>query len=160
MKLFLLLICLLGTLPLWAQISEHSISFDPEKDPIAIRSDSSIQLVVSEFILAKSLQARMGKAYLVQKIYQITTPDGMSTLIFEGINLNKNRQKFNLGIPLNTSTFGRFYYASNQALVCSAPGCNNCSILNGNCVGCCSSATGSALAVPSPLAKVQTSLDE
>ncbi len=134
--------------------------FDPEHDPVAVRSDTTLQLLVSEYLLAKSVKARLGQSCQVLKIYKNQPSAIGETLVFEGIYGSKNRQRFTLSIPLMPDTSGRFYYASAQAIVCSAPGCNNCSILNGNCVGCCSSANGGAVSLPSPLLKVQTNIDE
>ena len=164
MKQIFLLLFLLTGLCLNAQNPGTELApchfFDPERDPLALRSDSVLLLLVSEYVLAKSVKARLGQDCQVLKISKNCLPEGQNFLLFEGLFLAKNRQEFRLSIPLVPDTQGRFYYASSQALVCSAPGCNNCSIMNGKCVGCCSSVSGSAIAIPNPLLKVTTTIDE
>jgi len=163
MKYFLLLLSIVTSQQLNAQINSGSHPqtnlFDPERDPVALRNDTTIQLLVSEYVLSKSVEARLGQGCQVLKTYKNRTASGAQTLVFEGVYRAKNNQKFRMEIPLKPDAQTRFYYASTQALVCSSPGCNNCSILNGNCVGCCSEA-GGAVSLPSPLAKIQTSIKE
>ncbi len=130
--------------------------FDPEQDPIALRSDSSFLLLVSEYTLVKSVQTRLGQGCQVLQIMKTHSAETGESLVMEGIYLQKKRQPFVLYIPLQPDAQGRLYYASTQALICSSPGCNNCSILNGHCVGCCSNEQGAAVGLPSPLIKVQT----
>ncbi|MBK6995682.1 MAG: hypothetical protein IPH31_12415 [Lewinellaceae bacterium] len=160
MKHALLLLSMLFSVYLTAQVNNNSAFFDPQHDPVALRSDTSIQLLVSEYVLSKSVEARLGHGCQVVKTYKNRTASGAQTLVFEGIYQAKSNQKFCLEIPLKPDAQARFYFASRQALVCSSPGCNNCSILNGNCVGCCSEAGGGAVSLPSPLAKIQTSIKE
>ncbi len=145
---------------LTAQVNNNSAFFDPQHDPVALRSDTSIQLLVSEYVLFKSVETRLGQGCQVLNTYKDRTASGAQSLVFEGIYQAKSNQKFCLEIPLKPDAQARFYFASTQALVCSSPGCNNCSILNGNCVGCCSEAGGGAVSLPSPLAKIQTSIKE
>lgn len=160
MKHTLFLLCLLASLSLQAQVNNDVYFFDPAKDPVALRSDTTLQLLVSEYVLAKSVKARLGDGCTVSKSYKSQTKDGAEMLVFEGVYQAKGLQRFTLGIPLLPDASGRFYHASAQALICSSPGCNNCSILQGNCVGCCSEATSSSLSFPAPLSKVQTNLEE
>jgi hypothetical protein len=164
MKHILLLLLIFTCLQLSAQINPKEASqisyFDPEHDPVAIRSDNALQLLVSEYILAKSVQARLGPDCQVTKISKTQSGAGAESLVFEGIWISKVRQQFVLGIPLNPDASGRLFYASTQALVCSSPGCNNCSILNGNCTGCCLSNSGSAIGLPGPLLKVSITIDQ
>lgn len=164
MKHLFLLTILFTSLHLNAQHRDRDLSkllfFDPEHDPIAIRSDTMLQLIISEYVLAKSVKARLGQDCQVTKTYKNRLPNGDETLVFEGLFLSKGRQPFTLGIVLIPDTQGRFYYTSAQAIVCSSPGCNNCSIVNGNCSGCCSSAVGSAVGLPVPLLKVPLTIDE
>lgn len=143
-----------------AQVKNNSVFFDPQHDPVALRNDTSIQLLVSEYVLTKSVEARLGQGCQILKMYKNRTASRPQTIVFEGVYRAKNNQKFCLEIPLQPDAQAQFYYASTQALVCSSPGCNNCSILNGNCVGCCSEAGGGAVSLPSPLAKIQTSIKE
>ena len=163
MKYALLLFIIFSSLRLFAQFNtgnapQHNF-FDPERDPIALRSDTTLQLLVSEYILCKSVKARMGQDCQVLKTYQKKLQNGTERLIFEGIYTSKSRQHFTVSIPLKPDEQGRFYYISGQAIVCSAPGCNNCTIDQGNCVGCCSS-TSNAVSLTSPLLKVQTNIEE
>ena len=63
MKYALLLFIIFSSLRLFAQFNtgnapQHNF-FDPERDPIALRSDTTLQLLVSEYILCKSVKARM-----------------------------------------------------------------------------------------------------
>ncbi|MFN0175885.1 MAG: hypothetical protein ACKVU0_14630 [Saprospiraceae bacterium] len=160
MKYALLLLFMLFSFLLTAQVKNTNAFFDPQHDPVALRSDTSIQLLVSEYVLAKSVEARLGQGCQVLKTYKNRLTSGTQTLVFEGVYRTKNNQKFSLEIPLKPDAQARFYYASTQALVCSSPGCNNCSILDGNCVGCCTEAVGGAVSLPSPLAKIQTNIKE
>ena len=164
MKPFFLFFALFISLHLNAQIQEpdrsRSIFFDPEHDPIALRSDTTLQFLVSEYVLTKSVKARLGRDCQVNETHKNRLPNGNTTLVIEGVFLSKDRQRFTLGIPLLPDAKGRFYYAATQALVCSSPGCSNCSIVNGNCAGCCSSATGSESSLPFPLLKVTLNIDE
>ncbi len=161
MKNLYLLCCILICVRLSAQVSTPQVKFfDPQNDPVALRSDTAIQLLVSEYVLFKSVEARLGQGCQVLKTYKNKTASGAQILVFEGVYQAKNQQKFTLGIPLNPDAQGRLYFASAQALVCSSPGCNNCSILDGSCVGCCSDAAGSAVSLPNPLMKIQTNIKE
>jgi hypothetical protein len=164
MKHLFLLTILFASLHLNAQHKDGALSkllfFDPEHDPVALRSDTTLQLLVSEYVLSKSVKARLGQDCEVTKTYKKRLPNGDETLVFEGLFLSKARQPFTLGIPLIPDTQGRLYYTSAQAIVCSSPGCSNCSIVNGNCSGCCSSAVGSAVGLPVPLLKVPLTIDE
>ncbi len=137
----------------------QKIFFDPERDPVALRTDTTLQLLVSEYVLTKSVKARMGPNCLILKASKSRSPKGIESLLFEGIYLAKDRQRFTISVPLVPDAQGQLYYTSSQAIVCSAPGCNNCSIDNGNCVGCCSNINGSAVALPSPLLKVQINIE-
>ena len=103
--------------------------------------------------------ARMGQDCQVLKTYQKKLQNGTERLIFEGIYTSKSRQHFTVSIPLKPDEQGRFYYISGQSIVCSASGCNNCTIDQGNCIGCCSS-TSNAVSLTSPLLKVQTNIEE
>lgn len=163
MKHFLLPLFVFASLHLHAQNNGNNPPqtsfFDPQNDPVAVRSDTSLQLLVSEYVLAKSVRARLGQDCQVLKIYKNRSPQGGESLLFEGVYLSKNRQRFTLSVPLLPDPQARFYFVSTQAIVCSTPGCNNCSISQGNCVGCCSNADGSAIALPNPLLKVQKSIE-
>lgn len=156
MKYILPILLILASVRMSAQ---NPIFFDPAHDPVALRTDSTLQLLVSEYVLTKSVKARLGPDCKVLKAYKHRSPKGAESLIFEGIYLAKNGQHFTLSVPLVPDAQGRFYYTSSQSIVCSAPGCNNCSIDNGNCVGCCSDANGSAVALPTPLLKVQINIE-
>lgn len=160
MKHFLALFCLLFGLSGQAQVACDCAFFDPTKDPVAFRKDTTLQLIVSEYVLAKSVKTRLGPSCQVSKTYKIRGNLGEPILVFEGVLGLSPPQSFTLGIPLIPDAQQRYFYASSQALVCSSPGCNNCSILNGNCTGCCSSATGGNVALPMPLQKIQTNIEE
>lgn len=160
MKHFLSFICLLYCFCVQAQVADNCTYFDPAKDPVAFRQDTSLQLIVSEYVLIKSVKARMGPGCRIYSIHKSLETQGAPSLIFEGVLELNNHQRFTLGIPLVPDAQQRYYYASSQALVCSSPGCNNCSILNGNCVGCCSSTSGGSIALPMPLQKIQTTIEE
>lgn len=150
------------TATLFAQSKNDGVPptfFDPQKDPIALRNDTVLHLLVSEYVLAKSVKTRLGTDYQVTKTWKSTRPDE-PMLFLEGHINTPQPHSFTLAIPLVSDVSGRFYYASSQALVCSSPGCSNCSILHGACVGCCASAVGNGLSVTSPLVKIQTSIDE
>ncbi len=159
MKQFILLFFTLGNFALYAQTTQNNDYFDPSKDPVAIGNDTTIQLIVSEYILSKSVKARLGQDCQVHKTYKKKVENGVYTLVFEGTYLNKGTQNFMLRVPLTLDAQGQFYYTSLQALICSSPGCNNCTINNGICTGCCSSQGESSGTITSPLSKVQTKLD-
>ena len=135
--------------------------FDPQTDALAIKKDSVIQLLVSEYALAKSASARLGAGYSVSRMYKdYDTLNGPLTLIIEGRFDNDRRRPFIMAIPLIPDDRNRFYYASSQALVCSQPGCSNCSIQNGDCTGCCATNAGRGDLLPFPLLKIPISPDE
>jgi hypothetical protein len=164
MKNLFLLLLLLAGMRMSAQVNSGGnaqiIFFDPEHDAVAIRNDTTLQLLVSEYILAKSVKARLGQDYQVRKIYKSRSSQGDDTLIFEGEFNLRIKQRFTLSIPMIPDTLGLLYYASTQALLCSQPGCNNCSIVNGSCAGCCSSGTASAIGLPAPLLKVPMTIEQ
>ncbi|MFN0216694.1 MAG: hypothetical protein ACKVT2_20740 [Saprospiraceae bacterium] len=164
MKHLFLFFMLLSALGLNAQHKAANLSssnfFNPASDPIALRFDTTFQLLVSEYVLAKSVKARLGQGCQVLKIYKSRFGDGNPSLLIEGVFQDKNRQPFLLSVPLLADAHAQFYFASDQAIVCAAPGCNNCSIMNGVCVGCCDSASGTAVALPTPLSKIQMTIDE
>jgi hypothetical protein len=164
MKQIILLLLLLPCLRLSAQLNSKDAPqisyFNPEHDPVAIRSDTALQLLVSEYVLAKSVQARLGSDCQVAKISKVRAGNEAESLVIEGVWISKDRQHFALGIPLIPDVNGRLYYASNQALLCSSLGCNNCSIQNGHCIGCCLSSSGSSVGLPGPLLKVSITIDQ
>ncbi|MBL7825051.1 MAG: hypothetical protein JNJ57_00355 [Saprospiraceae bacterium] len=152
--------------PLQAQIqtrSPQNNSFDPAFDPIAVRTDTSTQLVVSEFMLAKSLSMRLGKPCTFNEIRKVRMSNGMVMLIFDGQYASPSRQKFSLGVPLIPDNIGKFFYASYQALQCETEGCNSCSIADGKCVGCCFPVGNNGMQVHKtidmPFQKVQINFD-
>lgn len=164
MKHIVLLFLLLSGLQLNAQVNSKDAPqisfFDPEHDPVVIRSDTTLQLLISEYVLAKSVQARLGQDCQVTKISKLRSGNEVESLVIEGVWISKVRQHFALGIPLIPDANGRLYFASTQALLCSSPGCNNCSIQNGHCTGCCLSSSGSSVGLPGPLLKVSITIDQ
>lgn len=159
MKQFYLFCCLLLAVQLNAQINNGGkTSFDPLRDPVALKQDNCVQLLVSEFVLAKSLKARIGSDASVLKTYKNCAENGSNHLVFEG--QYSNGTSFMISIPLLPDAQERYYYTSAQALICSTPGCNNCSILNGNCVGCCTAVNENNRILAQPLLSVQTSTDD
>jgi len=162
MKHIFLFLFILASFGLNAQVNDAGTInfFDPERDPVALRSDTSLQLLVSEYVLNKAVKSRMGQGCQVQKTSKNRLINGSEYLIFEGTFGIRESQHFTLAVPLMPDALGRFYYTSAQAMVCSSPGCSNCSILNGNCVGCCSSSSSRAVSLPSPLLKVSTTIEE
>ena len=157
-QFFLLIACF----HLHAQVEgKNNISsgyFDPARDPLAVRADTVIQLLVSESTLAKSLGARLGEDCQVLKIFHRQMPKGGVNLVLEGVLKTKGQQRFLMSVPLLPDAQSRYYYAAAQGIICSAPGCNNCSIDQGNCVGCCSDMAQGATILPAPLSKVSTTL--
>ena len=162
MKHALPLSFLFGALALNAQVpaSENVLYFDPLQDPVALRTDTTLQLLLSTSVLAQSVQTRLGAGTQVTRSYQTRSPKGVETLIFEGLYTNQDGQQFSLEIPLRPDATGRLWFADSAALVCSSPGCNNCSIYQGNCVGCCTSTSANASYLPAPLVKVPLTINE
>lgn len=160
MKHAFFLLLLLSALALRAQTNAQNAVqvFDPERDPVAIRADSALFLIVSEYVLTQAVKTRLGKECQVFYISKTNALAQPASLLFQGKMALQQEQDFTLKIPLTPDAEGRLYYASTQALICSAPGCNNCSIQNGNCVGCC--ANGTSVALPFPLGKVKTNPDK
>ena len=162
----LLIILFAFCAPLSAQVSgtiAPAEFFDPERNPVAVRSDTTLQLVVSEYVLIKSVTARLGKGCQVNKMSKIKSLNGMVYLIFEGNYSGRDPQPFALGINLVPDTSGKFYYGSNEALVCEKAGCSNCGILNGACTNCCAPPPGNgsktARTIAVPMLKVTSSVD-
>lgn len=162
MRHLYLFLCLFLAAQLGAQVNkgenQQSPIFDPLRDPVALQQDASVQLLVSEFVLTKSLKARMGAGVQVLKTYKHRSENGTNHLVFEG--LYPGGTPFAIAIPLLPDAQERYYYPSAQAMICSSPGCNNCSILNGNCVGCCSAVNENSSVLPQPLLSVQTSIED
>jgi hypothetical protein len=134
--------------------------FDPALHPVAVQKDSCLHLLVSEYVLAKSLETRMEKSVRVQAVFRQKEPDGGESLVFSGIYPAKSRQPFILSLRLRPEPSSRFYFADNQAIICSAPGCNNCRVVHHQCQGCCDLSSGQSLSLIRPLVKVITELDE
>ncbi|MCC7466597.1 MAG: hypothetical protein IT261_10020 [Saprospiraceae bacterium] len=134
--------------------------FDPERHPIAVQKDSSLLLLVSEYVLAKSLDTRMEKSVRVEAVARQKEPDGQHSLVFTGVYPDKSKQPFTLSLRLRPEPSSRFYYADTQAIICSAPGCNNCRVVNQRCEGCCDISSGQSLAVIKPLVRVATEVEE
>lgn len=149
-----------STLVMRAQTNPQNLVpvFDPERDPVAIRTDSALLLMVSEYVLVQAVATRLGQECQVFHMTKTKLDGQPESLHFQGAFTLQARQIFSLNIPLTPDPKGQFYYASTQALLCSAPGCNNCSILNGNCVGCCVNGTASSLLYP--LGKVKIHPDK
>ncbi|HLP92999.1 MAG TPA: hypothetical protein VK168_03140 [Saprospiraceae bacterium] len=156
MKPFVLLTLLFFTFSL-AQAQEKW--FDPALDPVAVQKDSSLHLLISEYVLAKSLEMRLEQSVRVQAVLRQKEPDGRQSLIFTGIYPDKNKQPFTLSLRLNPDRTSRFYFADNQAIVCYTPGCNNCQVVNHQCEGCCDQSTGQSVALIRPLVKVATGVE-
>jgi len=161
----LLLACAVS-IQLCAQVTKSippATFFDPEHDPIAIRSDTSLLLVVSEYILVKSVTARVGQKCVIDKTYKSTLKNGATAIIFEGHYTGDPGQRFSMGLNLIPDAAGKFFYAAQEATMCEKPGCSNCTLSNGRCLGCCDDAGSNGMASRSkivvPLLKVQTSID-
>jgi len=161
MRHLYLLLCFFLAAQLGAQVNHgenrQMLRFDPSQDPIALQQDASLHLLVSEFVLAKSLKARLGADVQVLKTYKYRSENGSNHLVFEG--LYPGGDPFSISIPLLPDAQERYYFPASQALICSSPGCNNCSIQNGNCVGCCSAVNENSI-LPQPLLRVQISVDD
>lgn len=132
--------------------------FDPERDPVAIREGDAVQLFVSEYVLSKSVRARIGRQAQVDKVYQMVWT-GAPYLVVEGRHPSDNgMQTFKFNIPLMPDASGRFLYASATAQACNGP-CGNCGTNPADC-GCCTTSNGrSGQTIPSPLLKVTTTTE-
>lgn len=163
MKHIVLVVCLLGGLCMNAQVKSRDNfkdnQFDPQRDPVALQSDSTLHLLVSEFILIKALKTRLGPDMQIHKMYKGQLDKGVNCIIFEGWQTGKNAFPIVFLVPLMPDPEQLYYYTSTQAIVCSAPGCNNCSVQNGKCVGCCDSSNESTGTLSQPLSKVDLSVD-
>ncbi len=137
--------------------------FDPERDPIAFRSDTVLLLLVSEYTLVKSVTAGVGQKCVIDKTYKSKLHNGTTSIIFEGHYSNDPGQRFLIGLELIADSTGKYYYAAQEATMCEKPGCNNCTLSDGRCTGCCDDSGNSGLAsrpkIAKPLLKVQTSID-
>jgi hypothetical protein len=162
MTRFILFLALAASSHLQAQISAGSplvpLFFDPEREPVAVRADSSFQLIVSEYLLAKAVAARFGAACLVSDISKKRRPDGDFFLLVKG-QYDAKGTTFSVEIPLVPDAEGRFLHAAAEAAICSTPGCSNCSVQNGRCVGCCSLSNDAAGKLISPMIKVPATVD-
>lgn len=134
--------------------------FDPELHPVAVQIDSGLHLLISEYVLAKSLETRLENSVRVQAVFRQNEPDGQESLLFTGIYTTKSRQAFSLSLRLRPEPLSRFYFADTQAIICSAPGCNNCRVVNQRCEGCCDIASGQSVELVRPLVRVATTVEE
>lgn len=160
MKTFFLLLSLLACLQIKGQNTSLPVRyFDPEHEPVAIRSsDSSLQLIVSEYVLAKSIKARLGQSFQLNKVYKHQIKNGKPYLIFEGIYNTAPPQSLALGLLMIPDAQGKYYYASTLAdMTCGVVGCENCSIVNGECTGCCPNSSSN---FANPLMKVPAGIDQ
>lgn len=130
--------------------------FDPERDPVAVREGEAIHLFVSEYILAKSVRARVGRQSQIDKVYQLGW-SGKPYLIVEGhYPADGGPQYFKFNIPLTPDASGKFLYAARAGQSCNGP-CGNCGTDPSNC-GCCTTSSNGREGQPiqSPLLKVTT----
>jgi hypothetical protein len=134
--------------------------FDPEIHPVAVQKDSSLHLLVSEYVLAKSLETRMEKTVRVEAVFRSEEPNGLPSLVFTGIFTNLYRQPFTLSLRLRPEPTSRFYHADTLAIICSAPGCNNCRVVNQRCEGCCDLSSGQSLSLIRPLVRVGIAVED
>lgn len=107
----LLLACAVS-IQLCAQVTKSippATFFDPEHDPIAIRSDTSLLLVVSEYILVKSVTARVGQKCVIDKTYKSTLKNGATAIIFEGHYTGDPGQRFSMGSTLFLTQLENFF---------------------------------------------------
>jgi hypothetical protein len=162
MTRFILFLALVASCQLQAQVwpgsSAAATFFDPEREPIAVRADSSLQLIVSEYLLAKAVTTRLGVSCRVNEISKQRRPDGAFSLDIIGL-FDAKGTLFALEIPLVPDVEGRFYHAAAEAAICSTPGCSNCGVQNGKCVGCCQPSNEAAGKIILPMIKVPVALD-
>lgn len=160
-KYLLILPCLLAWLFVRAQDGDIPPAqfFDPERNPVAMRSDSGVvDLIVSEYVLAKSIKARMGQNFLVQKISKSRWNNGQYYLMIEGKYTGTPLQKLAYGIRLIPDLQGKFFYANAMTdKTCGVEDCDNCYFdQNGDCAGCC---PNNPNAISAPLIKVLSTID-
>lgn len=133
--------------------------FNPQTMPVAVVSDSTVQLIVSNFTLIRSLKTQVPNLERVEKVAQIKKA-GKEYLVFTAQFRGAPRERYFINIPLREQVAG-WYYATSGGSVCA--GCNDC---QGNC-GACSDSTQSCSAPPAsvhiistfPLAKVTLSIE-
>jgi hypothetical protein len=129
--------------------------FDPERDPVVIRQGKSMQLYISEYLIAKSVRARIGRQCDVTKVYTLSD-SGREYLIIEGQYQSDQLQYFQLNIPLMADKAGKYWYAGSEAGSCQSTSCSNCGKPPA-CATCCGGTDGSrAQSIRSPLLKVTT----
>lgn len=163
MTRFILFLAMVASCQLQAQVWSSSLAatttfFDPEREPIAVRSDSSVQLIVSEYLLAKAVAARLGVSCRVCEISKQRRSGGAFSLQIRG-QYDAKGTPFALEVPLLPAAEVRFYHAAAEAAICSTPGCSNCNVQNGKCVGCCQLSNDSAVKLNLPMIKVPTAID-
>jgi hypothetical protein len=128
--------------------------FDPTMMPVAVEADSSIKLIVSEYVLAKSVKRQMAAVKNVEKIEQVKR-DSVTYLVFS-IN-TYSKESVLIHVPLVKGRYG--YYAGTNVVSCS----NSC----GNCTNCfCNGSTTKKCDDPPsntnsifPLSRVSTQIE-
>lgn len=132
--------------------------FNPQTMPVAVVSDSTVQLIVSNFTLIRSLKAQMPNLERVEKVTQIKKA-GKEYLVFTAQLRGAPHERYFINIPLREQVAG-WYYATSGGSVCA--GCSDC---QGNCGACSDSTQGcsapaSIHLIPAlPLAKVTLSVE-
>jgi hypothetical protein len=162
MKKFLTLLGFI--LAFWTQMQAQNGGtpfFDPSVDPVAIRTDTNLQLIVSEYVLMKSVAARLGQNYRVNKVYLRKLTPGADRLIFEGTFTNNIYHRYTMIVNLIPDATGKFYRSSNTAIECEKEGCNLCDIeADGNCTPCCEKdGTGNNPQISFPMIRVPINFD-
>jgi len=145
-----------------AQVAPQANFFDPEQNPVAMRNNTTLQLIVSEYVLAKSVTTRLGQGSKVSNMYKTKSANGTESLIFEGNYSGNEPHHFSMRITLVPDLAGKYFYISSPALICEKIGCFNCSIFEGDCIGCCPTLEGNGRAgrdLAAPLLRVPTSTD-
>lgn len=104
--------------------AQRAPTFDPAFEPVALRADSSLQLVQSEYILAKALRARMPWIQQVEQIQKVRAQN-MDYLVYTVRTANVPQQTIFISIPLLVGP-GGWLYAANTATLCNGNGCNRC----------------------------------
>jgi hypothetical protein len=105
--------------------------FDPQSMPVAVDQDSTIQLIVSDYVLSKALKAALIDVSKVINLECITA-NGASYLVYKTKMKQYRNEDVFVTIPLYKWYDGK-YYASSGGVTCrSINGCD-CKICTGNC---------------------------
>ncbi len=108
--------------------------FDPQTMPVAIEQDSSLQLLVSEYVLCKSLKAAVPGVVKVREVRQFTE-NGFQYLVYKARIQQFGKEETTISIPLYKLPNGQYYVSNTGLCAYRSTDCCKPSTCTGTCCG-------------------------